>query len=59
MDDIIVYKDESRIDILDNFLTLRQQKEKNVGKNYKYYKSIYKLFNLINFFVSNIDYLNS
>ena len=31
MDDIIVYKDESRIDILDNFLTLRQQKEKNVG----------------------------
>ena len=30
-DDIIVYKDESRIDILDNFLTLRQQKEKNVG----------------------------
>ena len=31
MDDIIVYKDELRIDILDNFLTLRQQKEKNVG----------------------------
>ena len=31
VDDIIVYKDESRIDILDNFLTLRQQKEKNVG----------------------------
>ena len=31
MDDIIVYKDESRIDIIDNFLTLRQQKEKNVG----------------------------
>jgi len=30
-DDIIVYKDESRIDIIDNFLTLRQQKEKNVG----------------------------